>query len=69
MSTGVVSLSKIKNKFHHEVIVEFLIHLEFCFRIIDQHQGRIQDFLKGGAGLVGLLRNLQSQGRSHTPPR
>ena len=32
-------------------------------------QGRIQDFLKGGAGLAELLRNLQSQGRSHTPPR
>ena len=32
-------------------------------------QGRIQDFLKGGPGLTGLLRNLQSQGRSHTPPR
>ena len=34
-----------------------------------QGQGRIQDFLKGEAGLAGLLRNLQSQGRSHTPPR
>ena len=26
-------------------------------------------FFEGGAGLAGLLRNLQSQGRSHTPPR
>ena len=24
---------------------------------------------EGGAGLAGLLRNLPSQGRSHTPPR
>ena len=40
MSTGVVVLSKIKERFtefHHEVIVEFLIHLEFCFRIKDKH--------------------------------
>ena len=40
MSTGVVPLSKIREKFtefHHEVIVEFLIHLEFCFRIKDKH--------------------------------
>ena len=40
MSTGVVTLSKIREKFtefHHEVIVEFLIHLEFCFRIKDKH--------------------------------
>ena len=40
MSTGVVSLSKIKNKFtefNHEVIIAFLIHFEFCFRIKDQH--------------------------------
>ena len=26
-------------------------------------------FEGGGAGLAGLLRNLQSLGRSHTPPR
>ena len=36
-------------------------------------QRRIQDFFEGGvgvgAGLAGFLRNLQSQGRSHTPPR
>ena len=40
MSTGVVTLSKIREKFtefHHEVLVEFLIHLEFCFRIKDKH--------------------------------
>ena len=40
MSTGVVTLSKIREKFtefHHEVLVEYLIHLEFCFRIKDQH--------------------------------
>ena len=40
MSTGVVTLSKLKEKFthyNHEVIVEYLTHLEFCFRIKDQH--------------------------------
>ena len=40
MSTGVVTLSKIREKFtefHHEVLVEFLIHLEFCFRLKDKH--------------------------------
>ena len=40
MSTGVVTLSKIRERFtefHHEVLVEFLIHLEFCFRIKDKH--------------------------------
>ena len=44
MSTGVVTLSKIREKFsefHHEVLVEFLIHLEFCFRIKDQHTLKI----------------------------
>ena len=40
MSTGVVTLSKLKEKFteyNHEVIVEYLTHLEFCFRIKDKH--------------------------------
>ena len=40
MSTGVVTLSKLKEKFteyNDEVIVEYLTHLEFCFRIKDQH--------------------------------
>ena len=40
MSTGVVTLSKLKEKFteyNHEVIIEYLTHLEFCFRIKDQH--------------------------------
>ena len=40
MSTGVVPLSKLKEKFteyNHEIIVEYLTHLEFCFRIKDQH--------------------------------
>ena len=40
MSTGVVPLSNLKEKFtkyNVEVIVEYLIHLEFCFRIKDQH--------------------------------
>ena len=38
MSTGVVALSNIREKFtNHEVIVEFLIHLEFSFRIRDKH--------------------------------
>ena len=32
--------------------------------LVWHYQGRIQDFLKGGAGLVGLLRNLQSQVRA-----
>ena len=40
MSTGVVTFTKIREKFtefNHEVIIEFLIHLEFCFRIKDEH--------------------------------
>ena len=40
MSTGVVTLSKLTEKFteyNDEVIVEYLTHLEFCFRIKDQH--------------------------------
>ena len=40
MSTGVGTLSKLKENFtnyNHEVIVEYLIHHEFCFRIKDQH--------------------------------
>ena len=40
MSTGVVTLSKLKEqfaKYSHEVIVKYLIHLEFCFQIKDQH--------------------------------
>ena len=40
MSTGVVTLSTLKEKFikyNHEVIIAYLIHLEFCFRIKDQH--------------------------------
>ena len=40
MSTGVLTLSKIKEKFtefHHEVLVEYLIHLQFCFKIKDKH--------------------------------
>ena len=40
MSTGVVPFSKLKERFteySHEVIVEYLTHLEFCFRIKDQH--------------------------------
>ena len=40
MSTGVVTLSKLKEKFteyNDEVIVEYLTHLEFCFRIKDRH--------------------------------
>ena len=40
MSTGVVCLSKLKEqfaKYNHEVIVKYLIHLEFCFQIKDQH--------------------------------
>ena len=40
MSTGVGTLSKLKEsfkKYNHEVIVEYLIHHEFCFRIKDQH--------------------------------
>ena len=39
-NTGVVTLSKIREKFtklHHEVLVEYLIHLEFFFRIKDKH--------------------------------
>ena len=38
--TGVVTLSKLKEKFteyNHEVIVAYLTHLEFCFRIKDKH--------------------------------
>ena len=40
ISTGVVTLSKLKVKFtehNHEVIVEYMFYLEFCFRIKDQH--------------------------------
>ena len=40
MSTGVVTLSQIREKFtkfHHEGLVEYLIHFEFCFRIKDKH--------------------------------
>ena len=40
MSTGVVTSTKLKEKFtehNHEVIVTYLTHLEFCFRIKDQH--------------------------------
>ena len=40
MSTGVVTSTKLKEKFakyDHEVIVEYLTHLEFCFRIKDLH--------------------------------
>ena len=40
MSTGVVTSSKLKQKFtvyDHDVIVEYMTHLEFCFRIKDQH--------------------------------
>ena len=40
MSTGVVTLSKLKEKFTEynvEVIAAYLTHLEFCFRIKDQH--------------------------------
>ena len=39
-STGVVTLSKLKEKFNeynHEIIVAYLTHLEFCFRIKDKH--------------------------------
>ena len=40
MSTGVLTLSEIRERFtefDQEVIVEFLIHLQFCFRIKDKH--------------------------------
>ena len=40
MSTGVVTLSTLKEnfiKYNHKVIIAYLIHLEFCFRIKDQH--------------------------------
>ena len=40
MSTGVVPLSKIIEKFgepNNQVIIRYLTHLEFCFRIKDQH--------------------------------
>ena len=40
MSTGVVTFSKLKDRFtnyNNEVIVAYLIHHEFCFRIKDQH--------------------------------
>ena len=40
MSTGVVTSTKLKEKFtehNHEVIVTYLTNLEFCFRIKDQH--------------------------------
>ena len=40
MSTGVVPLSKIREKFgepNNQVITGYLTHLEFCFRIKDKH--------------------------------
>ena len=40
MSTGVVALSKIQEKFgkqNNQVIIGYLTHLEFCFRIKDKH--------------------------------
>ena len=40
MSTGVVALSKIREKFgepNNQVIIGYLTHLEFCFRIKDKH--------------------------------
>ena len=40
MSTGVVTSSKLKQRFtvhDHDVFVEYMTHLEFCFRIKDQH--------------------------------
>ena len=40
MSTGVVTLSTLKERlteYNHEVIAAYLTHLEFCFRIKDQH--------------------------------
>ena len=40
MSTGVVPLSKIREKFgepNNQVIIGYLTHLEFCFRIKDKH--------------------------------
>ena len=40
MSTGVVALSKIREKFgepNNQVIIGYLTHLEFCFQIKDQH--------------------------------
>ena len=40
ISTGVVPLSKLKEKFseyNYEVIVKYLTHLEFCFRVKDQY--------------------------------
>ena len=40
MSTGVVALSKIIEKFgesNNQVIIRYLTHLEFCFRIKDKH--------------------------------
>ena len=40
MSTGVVALSKIRKifkKINNQVIISYLTHLEFCFRIKDQH--------------------------------
>ena len=40
MSTGVVALSKIIEKFgepNNHVIIRYLTHLEFCFQIKDQH--------------------------------
>ena len=40
MSTGVVPLSKIRQRFgepNNQVIIKYLTHLEFCFQIKDQH--------------------------------
>ena len=40
MSTGVVPLSKIRERFgepNNQVIIGYLTHLEFCFRMKDQH--------------------------------
>ena len=40
MCTGVVTLSKLQESFkdyNHEVVVQYLIHHEFCFGIKDQH--------------------------------
>ena len=40
MSTGVVTYSKLKERFikyNHDVIIEYLIHHEFCFRVKDRH--------------------------------
>ena len=39
LNTGVVALSKLKEKFknfNHKVITGYLIHMEYCFQITDQ---------------------------------